>query len=262
MSRNLPLHPSNCHPLTGEPIRAIYVDSHGRARYPIMGGAPDDGAGDGDAAAKAAADAAAKATAEAATKAAEDAAAAKAAEDAETGGAGDDHGFPKDTPVAEMRPAEREAYHRYHARKHEDRSKDWSKAAGVKSPEELAALVKEHAELKQASMTDGEKAVTEAEAKGRRAASLDLAPQLFDLALRHVDEDRRKVLIDTIDMSRVLTESGAIDTDKVSTIAETLAPADTGSGGRGPDYGAGPRRHQTSSGVAAGRAAYESRKKK
>lgn len=175
---------------------------------------------------------------------------------------GDVDYFPRDTPRADMTATERLAYDAFHGRKHEQRSKDWAVAAGVKTPEELATIVREHAELKQASLTDGERALSEAETKGRREASLGLAPQLFDMALRHVDEDRRKVLIDTIDMSRVLTDNGGIDTDKVSTIAETLAPADTGPGDRGHDYGAGPRRHQTASGVAAGRASYTSSRKK
>lgn len=47
--QHLPIHPSMRHPLTGEPLRAVYVDKHGTPRYPIMGGSEDadaDGAGD------------------------------------------------------------------------------------------------------------------------------------------------------------------------------------------------------------------------
>lgn len=252
-STRLPLHPSKRHPLTGEPIRALYVDKNGRARYPMMG-ADEPSEADKAAAEKVAAD---KAVAD---KAAEDKAAAdKAAADKAAEDGNKDLGFPKDTPVAEMKPAEQAAYHRHHARKHEDRNKEWSKVAGGKTPEELAAILKEHGDLKKASLTDGEKAVAEATANGKRAASLALAPQFFDVALSHVAEDRRKVLIDTIDVSKVITDSGEVDTDKVKTIAESLAPADKGTG-NGSDYGAGRRGGGgQKSGVSAGRSLYQER---
>ena len=83
------------------------------------------------------------------------------------------------------------------------------------------------------------------------------------MALRHVDEDRRKVLIDNTDLSRVINEDGSIDTDKVQSIAEALAPAGTdGDKKRHRDFGAGDRRTDKTSGVAAGREAYRERRGK
>lgn len=247
---NLPLHPSMRHPLTGEPLRAIYRDRHGRPRYPIMGGAPE---GDDDAA-KAAAAKAAEEKAAADKAAADKAAADKAAADAANK---DDLGFPKDTPVAEMKPAEQAAYWQHQARKHEDRNKEWQKTLGGKTAAEIAAEREELTKLRDEKKSDGEKAVDEAKTQGRREASLALAPQMFDVALAHVEEDRRKVLIDTLDLSKVIKEDGTIDTDKVTSIAKTLAPPATGNDD--PDYGGGPRRTGTTSGVSAGRDRYRER---
>lgn len=249
MKLNLPLHPSMRHPLTGEPVRALFVDKHGRARYPYMGGddtvdpAGKDKGGDdpdndkGDSADK--------------------------DKVGDTGDADKDLGFPKDTPVADMKPAEQTAYWQHQARKHEDRNKEWQRALGGKTAAEIAAERAELATLRTEKMTDGEKAVEKAKTEGRREASLALAPQMFEVALGHVAADRRAVLVDNIDLSRVIKEDGTIDTDKVKTIAETLAPADKdGDTRRTRDFGAGPRRTDKTSGVAAGREAYRERRGK
>lgn len=248
MKLNLPLHPSMVHPLTGQPVRALYVDKHGRARYPIMGGAPDD---DPDAE-KDKGDDADKTGGDDADK----------DKDKDKGGDADkDLGFPKDTPVVEMTPAQQAAYHRYHGRKHEDRNKEWQRTTGGKTPEQVADDLKELEELRKSKMTDGEKAIADAKTEGAREASLKLAPQLFDVALNHVNEDRRKVLIDSIDPARVIKEDGTIDTDKVTSIAHALAPVKGGSD-EDPDYGNGKRTRRGSSGVGAGRAAYEAQSSK
>lgn len=44
-SQALPIHPTKRHPLTGQPIRALWVRPDGRTMWPIMGGAPDGGDG-------------------------------------------------------------------------------------------------------------------------------------------------------------------------------------------------------------------------
>lgn len=83
MRHALPVHPTLTHPLTGLPLRAVFVSKTGRVYWPIIGAAPE---GD-DAAAQAAADAAAKAAADtAAADAAKAAAAAQGAKAAEWDG--------------------------------------------------------------------------------------------------------------------------------------------------------------------------------
>lgn len=246
MTLNLPIHPSLLHPLTGEPLRALYVDKRGRARYPIMGGAPDDDAGDAGGA--------------------DDTPSGDGDKDGKSddaGGKTDDppKGFPENTPRAQMKPAEQIAYDAFHGRKHEQRATEYREAAGGKTAAEVKAAFDELATLKQASLTDGERAVETAKAEGRREASLAIAPQMFDVALAHVDEDRRAVLIDTIDLSKVIKEDGTVDTAKVKTIADSLAPADKGPGGGRHDFGAGRRGGAVKSGVGAGVDMYQSSRK-
>lgn len=179
------------------------------------------------------------------------------------GGQQDDKGFPPNTPVAEMTVEQRAAYWEHQSKKHEGRNRDLLKITGGKYGDELREQFDELGRLRTEHMSDGEKAVEQAKAEGRREASLALAPQMFDVALGHVDEDRRKVLIDSIDLSKVLNTDGTIDTDKVTTLASTIAPADKGQGSqRDPDYGGGKRRESGSTGVKSGVALYESRRKK
>jgi len=233
-SLNLPIHPTLCHPLTGEPLRAVYVDKHGRPRFPIMGGAPDDPPADPPK-----------------TDPPADPPKTDPPADPPKTDPPADLGFPKDTPVAEMKPAEQTAYWQHQARKHEDRNKEWQKTHGGKTAAEVQA---ELTQLRNATMSESEKALETAKTEGRREASLAVAPQMFDVALKHVAEDRRKVLIDSLDLAKVIKEDGTVDTDKVTAIAATLAPPATGTGT--PDYGQGPRGTRTSSGVGAGRDAY------
>jgi hypothetical protein len=251
---NLPLHPTQVHPLTGKPIRALWQRPDGRLMWPVMGGAEDDDAAKAAAEAKAAADAKAASDAKAAADAAAAEAAKKAAEGADTG-------FPKDTPVAEMKPAEQAAYWKHQARRHEDRATEWTKLG--KTPAEVQ---QELEKLRQQTMTDQEKAVTEAtqkgKAEGKTEASLKAARMAFEFALGHEPETNdQSDLIDTLDLSKVVTEDGEIDTAKVRSIASKLAPAGKGTGS-GFDIGAGRRQAATGSGVSAGQQMFESRRKK
>lgn len=242
------------HPLTGNPIVAVGFRKDGRPIMPIMGGAPDDEA---DTAAKAAADAE---TAAAETKAATDAAAAKAAE------SDNDLGFPKDTPVAEMSFEQQAAYHKHQSRKHEERNREWVDAAGGKTATEIKAERGELETLRQSQLTDSEKALETAKAEGRAEAAAEYAPRMarlaFETALAHVDDESREILIDSLDLNKVITDTGNIDTAKVKTIVGTLAPADKDTG-KQRDFGGGRRTSVTKSGVAAGSDMFvESRSKK
>lgn len=242
MQISLPIHPSLRHPLTGLPLQAVYVDRHGRPRYPILGGAPDDPPKD--------------------DPPKDDPPKDDPPKPDPPKDDGKDLGFPKDTPVAEMTDKQAAAYWRHNSQKHEERNRGLLKLTGGRFGDDLKSDMDELATLRKAQMSDGEKAVADAEAKGRREASLALVPQMFDVALAHVDEDRRKTLIAAIDKASVLNDDGTIDTDKVSTLANTLAPADKEKGKRDPDYGGGKRRESGTSGVSSGRDLFASRRKK
>lgn len=235
---DLPVHPSKLHPLTGKPLRAIWVRPDGRAMWPIMGGS------------------------EPAPEPAPPAPTPPApAPTPEPTPEPNDLGFPKDTPVAEMTDAQQAAYWRHQSRKHEGRATEWTKLG--KTPAEVQ---QELEKLRQQTMTDQEKAVEEAKntgkAEGARAASLAAARMAFEFALGHDPESNdQSDLIDTLDLSKVVTDTGEIDTAKVRSIAGKLAPAGKGTGS-GIDIGAGRRQAATGSGVSAGQAMFEDRRKK
>lgn len=210
---------------------------------------------DDDAATKAAAEKAATEKA-AADKAAADKAAAEKGKESELG-------FPPDTPVREMTAEQAAAYHRHHARKHEDRNAELLKITGGKYGDDLKADLDELAELRKSKLTDGEKAVEEAKSTTRsdtaKEFGTDGARAALEIALAHDPENNdQSAVIDTLDLSKLLKDDGKVDTAKVRAVAEKFAPTDKGEGKTTTrDYGGGKRGDKSASGVAAGRARYE-----
>lgn len=173
-----------------------------------------------------------------------------------------DLGFPKDTPVAEMTAEQQAAYWKHRSRTHEDRNAAWQKVTGGKTADEIKAEREELERLRNEQRTESEKAIEEAKKQARASVVAEMAPKLaalaFDAALAHVESDRRKVLIDNLDLSKVITDDGDVDTDKVTQIAAQIAPADKGEG-KGADFGAGRRGGVKSSGTASGADRYAQR---
>lgn len=224
MSTHMPVHPRLTHPLTGAPIVAVGFRKDGRAIWPIMGGDPsnDDPDGGGD------------------------------PKDSGDGGDpgksddGADKGFPAGTPVAEMTAEQQVAYWKDKAQKHEGRNTGLLKVTGGKYGDDLKAELDELAKFREAQMTDAEKAVSKARQDGLAEAQTAFAPKLarlaFETALSHIEDDgERSALIDALNLTSVITESGDVDTAKVRTIAQRIAPTDKGAGTRRHDYGGGRR---------------------
>lgn len=182
----------------------------------------------------------------------------------EAGSAGaSDNGFPSGTPVEQMTPDQQVAYYRHQARKHEDRNKDILKLTGGKYGDDLKAVFDELQTLRNEKLTDSEKAVEEAKRAAREEAAREFGPRMarlaFETALAHRDD--RDDLIAALNLTSVLTESGDVDTAKVRSIVEKIAPADKEQGQR-HDFGAGRRgTGGTKTGVAAGAELYAARRK-
>lgn len=150
---------------------------------------------------------------------------------------------PSDTPD----PAEEIAKWQALARKHEDRAKA------------NAAAAKELEQVKAASMSEQEKAVAEAVAKARTETLVEVGGQLAAAQVRvaaagRLADDQLDTLIETVDLAKFLTEDGAVDTERVKTFVDRIAPAsdapepdpfsglDLGQGARGaPAAGGEPR---------------------
>jgi hypothetical protein len=249
MSLNLPLHPTMRHALTGEPLRALYVDKHGRPRYPIMGGAEDDDAGGS----------------------ADDKADDSSGGDTKSDDKPDqsaDTGFPANTPVAEMTLEQQVAYHKFQSRKHEERASEYRSAAGGKTAAEIKADLDAAAALKREKLTEQERAVEDAKREAREATASEYGPKAvrtaFELALRNLPDEERGEFIEELDLKKFLTDSGDVDTAKVLSRAEKIAPADKDKGGRPKfDFGGGSRGDtRTKTGVAAGSALFDASRKK
>lgn len=175
-----------------------------------------------------------------------------------------DPGFPASTPLEQMTPEQQVAYYRHQARKHEDRNKDILKLTGGRYGDDLKALFDELDTLRTEKLTDSEKAVEEARRTAREEAAREFGPKMarlaFETALAHRDD--RDDLIAALNLTSVLTESGDVDTAKVRSIVEKIAPADKGTGGERHDFGAGRRGGTAKAGVGAGAEMYQSSRKK
>jgi hypothetical protein len=180
-------------------------------------------------------DAAAEAAATAAAEQAASEAAAAAAE-----AAARDAGFPANTPVAEMTAEQQAAYHLHQSRKHEERNKDWQRTLGGKTPAEVAAELEE---LRTKTRTEGENAIEEAKRSTKAEVTAQFGERLvaaeFKAAFAHLDETRREQIISGLNLTSYITESGDVDTAKVTSYAAAIAPADTGAGGQQHDFGGG-----------------------
>ena len=119
-------------------------------------------------------------------------------------------------------------------------------------------------EVKQANQTESEKAITAAKDEARQAALAEAGPRLvaaeFRIALagrRTADEVAK--LIEDYDLSKYLTDSGEVDTKRVSEKADLLAPQ-TEERKTAPTFGGGARktsdRTETAPGTPRLRQAY------
>lgn len=150
---------------------------------------------------------------------------------------------PEVTAEEAAQPAESEAPEdstdwKSEARKWEQRAKENRNAA------------QELEKQRKASMTESERAVAEAEARGRTAAateaSRDLARAKFDaIAARRnpaLDDKGLDELLEFVDMGKFLTEDGRPDVDAIRKAAEKLIPAGSTEPAPPPSMDLGQRR--------------------
>lgn len=268
----LPLHPSMRHPLTGAPVRALWVRPDGRVMWPLMGGAPDDppsnnagantGTGGDQGGANGGAGTPPPANQDTGNQTGQQ---QKPPEQGNTGEA--DKGFPADTPLAEMTPAQQAAYWKDKAQVHETRNKDLLKITDGKYGDELKTELAELKKLKDQNLTESERAVEAAKAEARTSVLAEVGNKLaaaeFRAALAHVDGERRERIIGRLNLPDFITEDGDVDTAKVRETAADLAPTGKDAGNtQRHDYGAGRRGGSNATGVSAGADMYAASRKK
>lgn len=168
------------------------------------------------------------------------------------------HGFPAETPLAEMTDAQQAAYWKHHARKHEGTVK----AYGGKTPQQIAEMETQLAELQSMQLTAEEKAiadaVSQAQASTRAEVEQEWQGKYRTARLEAVagtvltDKDQLKSFMSIVDTSKFVGEDGDIDTDAVMGHLTAIygQPREFGSGlPRHRDWGQHSTRPPGSSGV-------------
>ena len=121
------------------------------------------------------------------------------------------------------------------ARKHEDRAKTYAQS------------VKELDQLKQASMSDLEKAVAQAKVEGRTEAAQQFGSKLASAEVRaaaagRLTDQQVAVLLEGLNLTAFLTEDGEVDRKQVAKFVDGIAPAGQENRTNGfPDLGQGAR---------------------
>ncbi|MER7331672.1 MULTISPECIES: hypothetical protein [unclassified Micromonospora] len=187
-----------------------------------------------------------------------------------------EHGYPENTPLAQMNADQREAYWRHQARKHENTVKARA------DYDDLKAKAAEFDKLQAANQTEMQRAVAEAEQRARTDALTQAGAKIAETALRTslklakgMDDAEIDRIVGPLNCNYFLSGDGlSVDTDKVTTYLNTVAapapaapapapaaaaaippaaaqPA-TGAVRQVPDMGQGNRTATPSGGLAAG----------
>lgn len=183
--------------------------------------------------------------------------------DAGDGGGGtgkateEDPGFPANTPVVQMTTEQQVAYWKFHARKHEGRAN---------AAADYDAIKAERDRLRDSTQTAEEKALADAEARGRTASDELWQPRVARAALtaglvgRGMKTEDVEEELSLVDAKAFLTDKGEVDTDKVSKFLDRRAPAQAGSGSGGSTtFGLGQQQQIQTAGADAGKAEAERR---
>ena len=197
----------------------------------------------------------------AADKAAEEKAASeKAAVDKAAAEAGE-RAFPDNTPVAEMNDKQAAAYWKHQSRKHENTAK----ARG--DYDDLKKQAGEAATLRKERETENEKAVREAGEKATAEERKKTAPRLVSAEFRAaakgvLSAEQTTALLEDLDLTKYLTDTGEVDVQRVEKKVAAFAPAkdDDAKKRKFPDLGQGKRASKPAAGVSSGREMYEARR--
>jgi hypothetical protein len=174
---------------------------------------------------------------------------------------GGDTGFPANTPVKDMNAEQQAAYWKHQSRQHENR---WKAYGDDMTPDKARQLITENNDLKSKGLTDAEKAIAEAEERGRATVRTELEAERVTYALDKALSGRivDPMALLTLDR-RQFAKDGRADTDAIKAWVEQNSTAGTGTPRRAPDLGQGHRGTDTApeKGAQAGRDLFTSRKK-
>jgi len=128
-------------------------------------------------------------------------------------------GFPANTPLAEMDATQREAYWRFHAKKHEKTAK---------SRADYDALKTELQSVKDQAKTDEERLIEDARREGEKTGSHRFLKAAIRGEIRanapHLPATDIDSLVEIIAPEALLDSAGNIDAAKIQNIIESLVP--------------------------------------
>jgi hypothetical protein len=213
------VHSKMLHPLTGEPLHALGVLPSGKVVWPTMGAAPDPPAG-GD-------------------PAGGDGGGGTGTPPAggDGGGKAPEPAFPANTPVEQMTAPQREAYYKAQTQKWKGRAENnysLLNSLGVASAEEAVALkdkASRHDALEHELLSDIDKATDDAAKKTKAETEGKFRPMIVKsyfegwAAARNVESDKLAAILEPLDLSKFLTSSGNVNTEKASAYLAGLQPA-------------------------------------
>jgi hypothetical protein len=175
----------------------------------------------------------------------------RAAESAPAAGS-EGFNYPASTPVADMTPDQAAEYWREKAQKHEKLWRDVKSTDLAEAKRQLKALERERDGLRQASMTEQEKAVATAVAEARTSTLREIGTHLVVAEFRaqaagRLTPEQVAELTEDLDMTKYLTESGEVDAERVAKKVDALAPKPTTDESKPtwPDLGQGARDSST-----------------
>lgn len=255
-------HPYLRHPLTGAPLTAVGVRPDGRPIWPILGGNGEGGGqgGDGGAGGQGGGGNGSSGAGSAGQGGQGGQGQGGNGGQGGSGGAGGqgngssggDLGFPPNTPVAEMTDKQAAAYWKHQSRQHEQRNR----AYGNLTPEQLQELrtKAERADALEYDLSsDKDKAVADAtkaasDAKDAEYRPLLVAAKFEAVSAGRIEPEKLATILEPLDLTKFLTADGKVDTAKVQSYVDGIAPARGNNNGGQPlgPSGAGAGRRQSS----------------
>lgn len=135
------------------------------------------------------------------------------------------HGFPSDTPVAEMTLDEQVAYWKFHSRKHERNASEAAQKL-ARDSEDAQKWRELEDKNKPADQKEVEAAVAEARSETEAKVRDEFFSKLFQAELRSACKDfpglDADALAEVLNVSSFRTEDGGVDTDKINTTLNAL----------------------------------------
>jgi hypothetical protein len=228
----LPVHPTKRHPLTGKPLQALGFTKRGAAIWPVMGGSqptgephPNPVPGPPPGAPHPGPNPNPGPPQQSQIVPAPPGQFPQTPPPQTPGTGNGADGYPENTPVQQMNAEQQAAYWRHYARRNEDRLKQMGDYAQLK--EQAEAYQKYLLD----SQTEQQKAIAEAEQRGRKTALAEAGGHMVEAYVRasaagRMSEEQVSTLLQGLDRNRFVNPAtGQVDAQMVQGYISMLAPA-------------------------------------